>query len=79
MGSVRRRLILRLVVEGGLSYVPCFRDFDVCLICMGGSGVGGASGEECCRELLEEDGICGGVVGVWESIRMRVSRGSLSL
>jgi hypothetical protein len=32
--------------------VPCFRDFDVCFICMGG-GVGGASGEECCRELLE--------------------------
>ena len=36
----------------------CFRDFDVCSICMGSgcSGVGGASGEECCRELLEEGG-----------------------
>ena len=46
--------------------MPCFRDFDVCSICMGGCGVvGGASGEECCKEFLEEDGYlwCGGCVG----------------
>jgi aspartate/methionine/tyrosine aminotransferase len=35
-----------------------------------------ASGEECCKELLEEGGICG-VVGV--CVGMEVSRGYLSL
>ena len=36
--------------RGGLGCVPCFGDFDVNSICMGGGcgGVGGASGEECC-------------------------------
>ena len=58
--------------------MPYFRDFYVCSICMGGDGVDGASGEECCKELLEEGGIRG-VLGVWESIRMEVSRGYLSL
>ena len=33
-------------------------NYDVCSICMGGEygGEGGASKEECCRELLEEGG-----------------------
>ena len=42
----------------GVGLCACFRDFDVCSICMGSGrgGVGGASGEECCRELFEEGG-----------------------
>ena len=58
---------------GGLGYVSCFRDFDVCFVCLGSGcgGVGGANGEECCRELLEV-GICG-MEGVWESIRIQVT------
>ena len=49
---------------GGLGYVPCFKDFDVCFIFVGG-GVGGTSGEERCRELLEVGGYLwyGGFVG----------------
>ena len=58
-----------------LSYVPCFRHFDVCYVCLGGGcgDLGGACGKECCRELLEEGGYlwCGGCV--------EVSRGSLLL
>ena len=40
--------------------MPCFGGFDVCSICMGYGGLGGASGwYECCRGLLEEGGCIG--------------------
>ena len=46
----------------------------------GGGVVGcGASGEECCRELLEEGGCLWYDECVRESVRMEVSRGSLLL
>ena len=56
VGSIGRGLILQMVGGRGcwwvvLGIVPCFRAFDVW-----GEGVGGASGEECFRELLEEGG-----------------------
>ena len=46
-----------MVVGWGLDYVPCFRGLMYVLFVRGGcGGVGGANGEECCRELLEEGG-----------------------
>ena len=41
-------------------YVACFRDFDVCSMCMGG-GVGDASGGECCKGVVGERWVCGRV------------------
>jgi hypothetical protein len=64
VGSVERGLVLQPVGGRGcwwaglVGYVPCFRDFDVGYVCMGG-GVGGASGEKFVRSCWRKVGICG--------------------
>ena len=52
------------MVGGGLAMCHALGILMVGSICRGG-GVGGASGEGCCRELLEEGGYmwCGRCVG----------------
>ena len=53
---------------GGWVVCHTLENFDVCSICVGCGGVGVASGEECCKELLEEGGYlwCGGCMGALE-------------
>ena len=57
---------IRLVVKGGgLDYVPCFRNFDVCSICMGVGVVGLVVqvGNYVVGSCWRKVGVCG-VVGV---------------
>ena len=60
--------------------MPCFRNFDVCSVCMGVGVVGLVVqvGNYVVGSCWRKVGVCG-VVGVWRRIRMKVSRGSLFL
>ena len=57
VGNIAGGLTLRVeggggVLMGRLGYVPCFRDFDVCSICMGG-GCGGVGGFKYVTEISQ--------------------------